>query len=200
MKLFVCFLVLVPFISFGYIDKHRSFGGGDEDDSDRRLLEESISYFSKGLGLLIYLAQNDYAPAQKMLGLVNQDFEEAKSFLKDYNEKEFKPVLPPEGHSQSFWQRIRDAWVDDISTAVEEAKTFEFSVHFSHALEQWIEGFRLLEILKKQNYEPAKEFQSNFEKRMADVMRESGVPVYILSKALNKKCKFVFSNYYTSAK
>ena len=200
MKLFLCFLVLVPFISFGFIDERRSFGGDGKGEGERRFLEESISYFSEGFNLLIYLAENDYAPAQKILGLMNQDFKEAKNFLKDYNEKELKPVLPPTGHSRSFWQRVRDAWVDDISAAVEEAKTFELSVHFSHALEQLTKGFHLLDILKKRNYEPAKEFQSNFEARIAGVMEKSGVPVYVLSSALSKRCEFIFSNYYTSAK
>ena len=195
MKFFVLFFFFIPFFSLGYVDERRDFGDND-NNSNRVLLEESISQLTEGFGLLIYLASRNYPPAQKFLGLINQDFKKAKNSLKEYNEKKLTPVQPPTGHSRSLFQQIRDAWFNELIPSKKEADAFLFSGHFLQAFHNLTEGFYLLDILNQRDYEPAKEFQSNFENRMAYVMEEFGIPVYLLSEELNQKCKMVFDNYF----
>ena len=207
MKLFIILLCLIPHISFGLFDEYRSFGNND-DPMDKMNFEESLEHLSKSFSLLIFLAQENYAPAQenyapaqRMLGLIHQDFSKAKDHLTEYNNEEQIPVQPPEGHSRNLLQKITDAFFNvDVSTVVnEERNAFSLSELYHVSLAYLTESFNLLDILKIRDYEPARQFQNNFEERIAGVMEKSGIPVYPLSKKLNKKCQMIFANYFASA-
>ena len=200
MKFFVLLLCFIPHTAFGLFDEYRSFGDNDDPEHIRRFTE-SLEHFSESFGMLMYLATKDYAPAQQILGLVNQDFKKVKNYLEDYNNRSLIAVQPPTEDSRNLFQKFLDTWFKDTSEEnIDEPGTFIFSVLFHESLAHLTEGLYLLNILQKQNYEPAREFQNNFEENIANTMKKFGVPVYLPSEELNKKCKRIFANYFAPGK
>ena len=196
MKIFTFSLFFVSFISLGFIDESKPSG----DDENKQLFEQSLFHFLKGFELLINLAKKDYAPAQQALGHVSQDLKKIKNYIEDHNREKSTLVFPPIGYSQNFFQKIRNVLLRDISFADKEFFILFFSGKFSDALGELTKGFHLLDILEERDYEPAKQFQSNFGKELIDAMKKMRLPVYPLTKELNQKCRVIFSNYFSSKK
>ena len=146
--------------------------------------------------MLVALSKKDYAPAQLFLALVNQDFQQAKHFLREHNAKGLRAVTPSSGPSKSLLQQIYYGLKNDLTPFVEEANNFQWSVFYLEALEKITKAFQLLDILKKNNYYPAIAFQSNFENNVAAFMRQEGFPVYELSLDLSQRCEIIFKDYF----
>lgn len=63
---------------------------------------------------------------------------------------------------------------DNISAITDLANPLHFCVVFSIALRHLTNGFYLLDLLEKNNYEPARVYQIDFNNMVVDIMRKSG--------------------------
>ena len=185
------FILTIPLFSSAYTAEKF-----ENDDNNRRLLEESKGSFAEGFGMLITLSKKDYAPAQQFLALVTQDIQQAKHFLKEHKAKDLMAVTPSLGPFKSLVRQIYYGLKNDITPFVEEANNFQWSVFYLEALEKITKAFHLLDILKKNNYYPAITFQNNFENNIATAMQQTGFPVYGLSLDLNLRCAMIFKDYF----
>lgn len=219
---FLCFMFSVPAISTSLeeIILENTVSSLEESVNDTAF-KTGQQHLINALPLLQLAARYDYAPAQKILALVSQSYEETRNFLKEYNKNEDQEqsmaTTPISGHSQSFPQQARNAriktqnffkkydpslqgihetdfkWFEgDSSWFKTLPRNIQGSAFFFYALEYLTEYFELIDALTQRSYEPAKQSKIKFSKQITGTLKKSDLPIFQFSKELDQRCEAAF--------
>ena len=177
-------------------------------NSQAKFTPEALSTLQTALESLYNLADKDYAPAQELLWLLVYNPEEAKNFLEKYDERKFQVYLPPQGHSRTFWQRIRSIWRRDTPPVFKKPDPSLTGPYLLSAMSELRYFFEEMESLNPQydwiesiKYAVSKTLVVKFSSQYSQQEMSNGKIIHSLSQKLqnysspeiSKKCKQTFS-------
>jgi len=134
------------------------------------LWEEMRGHLDNGLSGLSDLSEEGYAMARQVMVFLGQNFADAISFIKRYNEQRRNFPVPKE----------------NISPAVVMETNTDKNSRFFESLAHLEKGLHLLQQLVDQNYNPAEKLQKYFKRYMQE---EPETPAYVLLEKLGEECK-----------
>ena len=111
---------------------------------------EALSTLQTALESLYNLADKDYTPAQELLWLLVYNPKEAKKFLEKYDERRLQVYLPSQGHSRTFWQRIRSIWTRDTPPVIKKPDPSLTGPYLLSAMSELRSFFEEMEALNPQ--------------------------------------------------
>ena len=194
MKLFALYLFFVPCISQGFIDPKPS-GGNDSE----YFFESSLTYLTLSLIGLAQLAKEDYAPAQQLLGFLNQDLKKAENFIREYNEMNLTPKLPAQKRYRNTnnWSRIKFQIIS-LFLSRKTSRDIQSGGYFAEYMMTLTKSLKRLEQAKQRvSFIEQWDFQNRFEKYIIDQIKTFD-SIYPNPEALTQGCKKAFLNSFTS--